>query len=137
MRLSVAREGYYAHSASASSSARQIAFGGIAIVWLFNSPSDLQAIRLPSELLLPVAFLATALALDLLQYTSSALLWGQFARRIERRMSHRLSEDPEMDASPYLNWPGLACFWVKIASVCIAYWFLGAFLIRSIAAERS
>ena len=130
MKLSKAQETYYAQSGTASTVARQIAFAGIAVVWLFNTPVEAKRISLPEELIFVVLLLVSALALDLLQYVLASLIWSVFARRIEHRMSHRLRDDPEFPASPYLNWPALACFWAKLSVVVIAYIFLARFLFK-------
>jgi hypothetical protein len=136
MKLSQAREAYYAHSGSASSNSRQIAFAGIAVIWLFNSPSELRPIALPEELIFVALLLVISLALDLMQYVFASLIWGAFSRiveyRIRRQLSEDLSYDPDVPANPLLNWPGLACFWAKLAVLITAYAFLGRFLFQKL-----
>jgi hypothetical protein len=72
MKLSEARECYYSHSGNASAAARQIAFAGIAVVWVFNQPQSGQLLALPDALVMVLLLLCATLACDLLQYAFSA-----------------------------------------------------------------
>jgi hypothetical protein len=119
MKLSKYRETYYEFSGKASDVARQLAFAGIALVWIFRIDSR-PAPSLPRELLPPSCFLALALALDLLQYALAALIWGTFHRYHEKRLKDK-RKDPELTAPPYFNWPAQICFLIKLVSVVIAY----------------
>lgn len=132
MRLSQARESYYSSSSTASAVARQAAFAGIAVIWIFNTPAKKAIIAIPPPLQMVALLLVICLALDLLQYVFASIVWGAFSRILERRQSHRLSEDPEMSASPYLNWPCLACFWGKLLFLVAAYVCLATFIITKI-----
>ena len=67
MKLSAVRDCYYSHSGNASAAARQIAFAGIAVVWVFNQPVTNHTLNLPEQLVSALLFLCAALALDLLQ----------------------------------------------------------------------
>jgi len=128
VKLSKAQESYSYFSSTASTIARQIAFAGIGVVWVFNLPAPHTAIAIPQPLRVVVLLLVVCLALDLLQYAYGSLVWAVFARILERGHANRSDEDPEMDASPYLNWPSLACFWVKLVVLVIAYICLAAFI---------
>lgn len=132
MKLSQARESYYFNSGTASSVARQAAFAGIAIIWVFNLPTKQTVIAIPQQLQAVALLLVFCLALDLLQYVTSSIVWAVFSRILERKYPHRLSEDPEMDAPPYLNWPCLVCFWGKLLTLIIAYVRLAAFLLAEL-----
>jgi hypothetical protein len=116
MKLSDAREAYYDHSGSASTVARQLGFAGIALVWIFRSPENASVV-LPAALQAPAVLLIIGLGFDLMQYAASALIWGGFARHHERRHPNA----KEAKAPAWLNWPGLVCFWTKIAAVISAY----------------
>ena len=128
MKLSYARECYYSHSGNASSSARQAAFAGIALVWVFNQPTVQDPINLASSLVFALLLLAASLLLDLLQYISSAAIWGFYSRRVEKQLSHRYHEDPDISPPAYLNWPGVVCFWAKLVVLVVAYVALIKFL---------
>ena len=104
------------------------------MIWIFNTPTKHVTIAIPSQLQLVALLLVICLVLDLLQYVFAAIVWGVFSRILERKYPHRLSEDPEMDASPFLNWPCLGCFWGKLLVLVAAYAYLTTFIITRIAA---
>jgi hypothetical protein len=132
VKLSQARESYHFNSGTASSVARQAAFAGIAIIWVFNSPTKQLVVAIPQQLQAVALLLVICLALDLLQYVVSSIIWSVFSRILELKYPHRLSEDPEMDAPPYLNWPCLACFWGKLFVLMAAYIRLAMFLLANL-----
>lgn len=108
MKLSVARENYYCHSAAASAAARQLAFAGIAAVWVFNQPQDQPGIALPQVLTWAMILLCFSLACDLLQYASSSAIWGYFHRIKEKELAARsITADANVAASRWFNWPGI------------------------------
>lgn len=128
VRLSKAQDSYAYFSGTASTIARQIAFAGIGVVWIFNISSTHATIAIPQQLKFVLLLLVVCLALDLLQYVIASVTWSVFARVLERRYPHRSTNDPEMDASPYLNWPALVCFWAKLAMLVFAYIYLAVFI---------
>ena len=75
MRLDVCSQLYADFTAKASDVARQLAFAGIAIVWIFRQQAGDKPV-LPTELLLPAALFAVTLAFDLLQYIAASISWG-------------------------------------------------------------
>jgi len=132
MKLSAARECYYSHSGNASAAARQIAFAGIAVVWVFNQPQAGTPIGLPDQLTAVLLFLCIALAFDLLQYSVSAAIWGFYSRLKEKELKHKFHGDPDIEPPPHLNWPGVMMFWLKLAALFMAYIFLARFLAISL-----
>ena len=135
MKLSEARDCYYSFSASASATARQIAFAGIAVVWVFNQPQAGQPIGLSPQLALTLFLLCASLAADLLQYTLSTAIWGFYARHKEKQLRHRFHEDPDIEPPHTLNWPGIAMFWLKLLLLFSAYIVLARFLIGAFASS--
>lgn len=129
MKLSKAQDAYRDNSGTASTIARQIAFAGIGVVWVFNLPTSHAQIAIPQELRFVVLLLVVCLALDLLQYVFASFIWGIFARILECRPQSRPVDDPEMDAPPYLNWPALVFFWGKLAALITAYIILAIFIV--------
>src|SRR5688572_22594272 len=119
------REAYYTHSGKASDVARQLAFAGIAVIWVLRV-QDESTIPLPAALLLPLLLLALSLAADLLQYVSATISWGSFHRYHEKREGHETAE--QIRAPRWLNWPGLAFFTIKLLLVSAAYLALGKYL---------
>ena len=129
MKISEAREAYYGYSGSVSTVARQLAFAGIALVWVFRVPSE-DTVILPGALWLPTILLILGLALDMIHYLVSAAVWGVFHRISEKR--HPDEPDREVDAPAWLNWPGLAAFWGKAFSIASALLLLLRFAIRGV-----
>ncbi|SSM86529.1 Uncharacterised protein [Acinetobacter baumannii] len=135
MKLSVARENYYCHSAAASAAARQLAFAGIAAVWVFNQPQDQPGIALPQVLTWAMILLCFSLACDLLQYASSSAIWGYFHRIKEKELAARsITADANVAASRWFNWPGIVFYWSKLALIISAYACIAAFLFSQLSA---
>ena len=118
MTLQDLRDAYYGYSGKASDVARQLAFAGIAVVWLFHIENH-GNIYLYRLLVWALAFLILALALDLLHYATSAAIWGIFHRIKEKAYGPNSSR--KFDAPLPINWPGLLFFWAKLVAVVIAY----------------
>ena len=142
MKLSTAREAYYAASGTASTVARQAAFAGIAVVWLFNIRTA-QGFTLPVELLLAVFCFVLMLFTDLLHYFVQAVIWGTVSRHQEKKRDRERNstgkgrpkkrpdddgDDYEFDASPSLNWPTLCFFGIKFVLLAFGYGVLVHFL---------
>ena len=125
MKLKDARENYYTLSASASQVNRQLAFAGIAIIWLFRVQGENEKIVFDGGLILPLFFIVTALACDFLQYVYGSAAWGVFHRIKEKK---NRCEDGEIDAPCWINWPTILLFWMKILSTAVAYCLLLLFL---------
>lgn len=119
--LSKIRAEYYGFSGTASSVARNAAFAGIALVWVFRTQGP-SSIQLPVELLLPAKSLILALGLDLLHYVISALIWGGYGRYVE--VVNPGVADPEVAMPIFINWPALVLFWGKLGMVLFGYWQL-------------
>lgn len=73
MNLSGYKETYYYFSGMASTVARQSAFAGIALIWIFKTEKG-SVISLPESLFTPVLFLVLCLVFDLLQYIVAAAI---------------------------------------------------------------
>jgi len=122
MKLSGFKKDYQELSGKASDVARQLSFAGIAVIWIFKV-SEGQSLKLPPDLILPTLLLCSALACDLMQYVSGAIIWGIFHRYYEIKTKHS-QEDPDLTASPYLNWPAIAFFYLKLLGVILSYIFI-------------
>lgn len=128
MKLKDARDFYYFNSGKTSDLLRQLGLAGIAVVWLFKY-DVLGVPKIPPPLFAPLVLIVLGLALDLLQYAVATGIWGIFQRTKERA---GVGEDAEFKAPQHLNWPALAFFWLKVASIGGAYYFLLAHLARTI-----
>lgn len=127
MSLDEVRETYYEASGKASEISRQLAFAGIAVVWLLagGTLNSTGGLRVSDDLLRVSVGLLLTLVLDLLQYAWRSLAWGIYARRLELRGETTVS------APTSLNVVALAMFWGKLVSLATAYvLLLGAVLDR-------
>jgi hypothetical protein len=127
MKLSDYKKDYQELSGRASDVARQLAFAGIALIWVFKV-NAIPVPKVPDALVIPAAFLAVALAFDLLHYATSALIWGWFHWHHEKKLTDD-ADDPELTAPPCFNYPALFFFWGKICCVIFAYILIPKYII--------
>jgi hypothetical protein len=118
VKLSEYRQVYYELSGKASDVSRNLAFAGIAVIWLFKVGDA--APRLPVNLMLPLVLFCVGLAFDLLQYVAGVAVWGLFQWHHDQCLSD-VSADPELDAPSWFNWPALTFFVVKLTTIASAY----------------
>jgi hypothetical protein len=124
MDLADVQNTYEVASAKASDIARQLAFAGVAIVWLFSGTTSTDdQLRVTGRLLAAGFFLVIALALDLLHAVYRAAAWGIYGRVLERRGRIR-----DVDAPAWINWPSIGLFSGKLAALVIAYVLIGLYL---------
>lgn len=121
------RADYDYFSGKASDIARQLAFAGIAIIWVFKTDQAGRYV-VPSELFLPGTLIVLGLALDFLHYIVATAIWGIYNRIKEKQ---HVGEDEDFKAPPIFNWPALIFFWAKVAAIAAAYFFLLRFLWQS------
>lgn len=118
MNIDDAREQYYIHSGLASNSARQLAFAGIAVIWILATQNT--TIPLENEVWrVPLILFVLALAFDLVQYYWLAGFWGAFSWLKERAGVSKFDGAPEWG-----NWLGILCFWLKGLFVACGYVYL-------------
>ncbi|HVP54783.1 MAG TPA: hypothetical protein VMU45_07290 [Candidatus Eisenbacteria bacterium] len=131
MKLSQARDNYTYFSGRASEIARQLAFAGIALIWIFKSQVG-EDYRVPRALLPAAALIVLALILDFAHYGIASLCWGIFSRVKERE---GVKEDAEFLAPRQINWPSILFFWTKLIAIIVAYIYILHFLIVRIHAS--
>jgi len=122
MNLESAREQYYTFSSQASSVSRQLAFAGIALIWIFKNGEAAQ-FSLDPELVLAGLLLASSLLLDFCHYAYASAAWGMFARLKE------LKGDDEFLAPRWINWPTNFFFWTKLITVGVGFAVIARFLL--------
>lgn len=128
MKLHDYRETYYEFSGKASDIARNLAFAGIALVWIFKVADGSTPI-IPKDLLFPTVLLALTLALDLLQYVSATAIWGFFQWYQEKKLTD-ISENPDLAAPKWFKLPQLFFFILKLVVVLIAYCSLTVYIFK-------
>lgn len=127
MKLGKAWENRDYFTGKASELARQLAFSGIAVIWIFKNTGTTALV--PDDLIWPLFLLVVTLFLDLLQYILASVMWTRFTRAQEAKHNAK-EEDSGIDDSPKsINLPHSICFWLKFVTVAIAYvllvWSLG------------
>jgi hypothetical protein len=118
---------FYELSGKASDFNRQIAFAGIAIIWLFKITTSNSTI-IPKELILPVKLFVLALSLDLIHYVCSSTIWGFYFLIMERR---QFREEDEVTHSGLLAIPIWLLYYSKIIVVLVAYYLLFIYVQRN------
>ena len=68
MKIHEIRDAYYEASGTVSDISRQLAFAGIAVIWVLKVGDGSGGIPFSSELVIPLYCFVSALGLDLLQY---------------------------------------------------------------------
>lgn len=127
MKLSEYKNDYYVFTGKLSDINRQIAFAGIALIWIFKK-SDGINISICGELVLPTIFLASSLAFDMFQYIYQSITWAIFYRYHEKKTT----EDIDVVAPIYLNYASWVLFSIKILLVIFSYFFIIRFLIEKL-----
>jgi hypothetical protein len=97
---SVAEEGHELHVRRANDVIRQLAFAGIAVVWVFRETTVAGQISLAPALRWAAAFLIITLTLDLLHYLVGAFQFGSCLDAIEQQVNKAIREGKEWPDNP-------------------------------------
>jgi hypothetical protein len=108
------RETFYTFSGKASDLNRQLAFAGIAIIWLFKK-DNFVGLSIPRELLWPGALIVLSLVFH---YVVASVIWRYFYRSQEKT---GVDEDKVLTHETYLELPIYFFFGAKIIIVLAAY----------------
>lgn len=124
MKLSEIRKSYEDSSGKLSSVNRQLAFAGIAVIWIFRK-SDIGSINIDKDLTLPSLLFVVSFFLDILQFLSQSLIWYSYYwyKRNEGALEDKEMNEPERPN--IIPWSFLI---LKVIALIIAYWFLGLYL---------
>lgn len=108
----------------ASDVARQLAFAGLAVIWILreSSGNPIGAVLLPA-----VAFFVVSLTLDLFQYVWCSFIWTMF---YNYHFEIHKSDKTEIDIPGWVNWPAYGCFWLKIIALVVGWGCLGDAVIQ-------
>jgi hypothetical protein len=128
MKLKDCREAYYYYSGKTSDILRYIGYAGLAIVWVFRITKEGQTI-IPHNLVWCGIFLLCGLVFDILQCLIATVIWGSYHRYKEKQKN--ISEDTEIKAPRYINWPANTFFALKAIAMVAAYCVLIKFLFDS------
>ncbi len=150
MKLAGYKKAYEDLSGTASGVNRQLAFAGIAVIWVFRHGEG-AGCSIPDDLVAPLLCFTLALAFDLGQYVCGALLWHWFYRCHERNgvkqdgdivaptwknratwwlfsMKNGIKQDGDIVAPTWMNWATWWLFGMKIGAVVSGYRLLIGFL---------
>lgn len=125
MKLKDYRETYYEFSGRTSDIARNLAFAGIALIWVFRVEVGSASV-VPPDLILPALMFTLALAADLMHYVLATLIWGTYHRYLEIRRGVECEES--LTAPRFMTWPQNAFFVLKIVLVVMGYIALSSHL---------
>jgi hypothetical protein len=109
---------YYEASGKVSDLSRQLAFAGIAVIWVLKVGVSSGGIPFSDELLISMYCFVTGLALDFGQYIYKTMIYS--ALNWYHWKKHRIN-DAEVEVSPLINIPTHLMFWGKTASVGYGY----------------
>lgn len=124
-KLSEFKEDYYYFTGKLSDINRQIAFAGIALIWVFKKGKELD-FQIDDELILPAILIVSALAFDIFQYIYQSITWSIFYTIKNRKYK---TEDKKLESPECLNYPAWFFFSVKVILVLVAYWEIFDFLL--------
>jgi hypothetical protein len=110
------------YSGKLSDVARQLAFAGIAVVWVFKI-SNGTLLTVPKDLIPPLVLFVAGLGFDLLQYMAGAIVWGLFVW-VKEKKHPDASQDPELERPSCLKLPISTFFVLKLIAVVCAYYLL-------------
>lgn len=125
MKLSEYKEDYYTFTGKLSDINRQIAFAGIAIIWIFKKTTNIEMLIDP-QLVLPAVLIVAALAVDMLQYIYQSVTWAIFYTYYKRKGK---LEDEVINSPESLNYVSWGLFILKVLLVIIAYCIIFKYLI--------
>lgn len=126
-KLSDVQETKNAATGKASDVGRQLAFAGIAAVWILRNSESVRP--LDGGLLFALVFLAAALLADLLQYVHCSIVWRNFYNKEYEKHN---SDDANVDIPDSLSKSTYIFFWIKIPLLLIGFLFLIAAAIRKL-----
>jgi hypothetical protein len=124
------RATYYEASGKLSDISRQLAFAGIAIIWIFKIEAS-ERLAIPEGLLFSAIAIIIFFAFDFCQYLSTTLIWGYFTRKKEKEIFEQGAEDKFLVPSWYPKVP-MAFFAGKLFAISLTYIAILIFLVARI-----
>ncbi len=118
MKVHEMRDAYYEASGKVSDISRQLAFAGIAVIWVLKVGSKSGGIPFSTELVIPLYCFVAALGFDLLQYVYKSIVWAALNYYHWDRCK---DNQAEIEVSEKVNWPTNAFFWGKVIAICYGY----------------
>lgn len=129
MNLEECRENYYFYSGKTSDIVRQLALGGLGIIWIFKTDAPDGQLAMPGALLPTAILIVAGLILDLFQYAYAAGAWGIYHRHLEKQGT---APESSIEAPQEINWPTITFYCLKVLSILLAYVNLIGYLISKL-----
>lgn len=114
-------------SSKLSDACRQLAFAGIAIIWLFKTIDKNGNYVLPSQLDLPLYACCLALFFDLIHYLYATIAW-----KMVMTNSKASSDRSNVNVPGWINVPTWTAFIIKITSVLLAYCLILGYIVKNV-----
>ncbi len=111
-------EAYHEASSKTSEIARQLAFAGIAVIWVLKVGTDSGGVPFSVKLIVPLYCFSVALAADLGQYIYKTAAWWALNQYHWRKHKDNIVD---VDVSSLVNFPTHILFWGKIVVVVYGY----------------
>jgi hypothetical protein len=126
IKVSEFRDRSFEYTSKSSDIIRQLILAGVAIIWLFK---DKNKNELDHFAIYPLAFLAGAALLDLIQYVAGGLIWILEYYK-QQNLHNRIDDEVEVpEQKSFVIW----LFWgVKILLTLTAYVFIIIFLLENL-----
>lgn len=126
MKLEQYKKDAYEFQALTSGLVRQLAFAGIALIWIFkiDKPKDH---LLPNECYWPLLLFVLVLVFDFLQYFIPSIIWMNFFRYHEKK--NKGNVDIDLKAKEIYSVPGYFFYWGKVILLFFGYMLIIKFLI--------
>lgn len=128
MKLHEIRTAYEGYSGKLSNVNRQLAYAGIALIWIFRISNNGKT-TIPDGMLIPVLLFVISFLLDILQLLFQSLFWYfyYFYKRCKKFKENSEVNEPE--------WPNLF-FWLllvlKVIALIAAYFNLFLYLLKEL-----
>lgn len=129
MKILDYRDDYYSFTGKLSDNTRQLAFAGIALIWIFRKFEN-DNYSLDHNLYLPSILIVLALGFDLLQYIYQSLVWASYYSYYYHLKNKKLQD--EVKSSWMWNIPTWILYIFKVLFVVIAYYKILIFLMKKL-----
>jgi hypothetical protein len=119
--VKTARDGF---TKQLSDGVRQLAFAGIAVIWILKTEPVKSGIQFDKFLYYPLGAFVLTLAFDLLHYLGASLVWDNAYRILSK--TRELTDTADVNRGWTI--PTRFFFWAKAATAIVAYALLSWFI---------
>ncbi|MBN2609933.1 MAG: hypothetical protein JXB00_00080 [Bacteroidales bacterium] len=127
MEIGEFRKKAHEFTAKLSEINRNLAYAGIAIIWIFKIQNS-NKITIPNALLFPLLFIVLTLILDITHYIYNSIIWSLFHRRKEKEGL----KNNDIKAPKWYSNVAYFIFFGKVLTNLIGYIFLILYLSKEL-----